>query len=269
MSTFINLGLVSLNKRFNEVEIVLAEAQNHFEKNELLYNALCRSAQVLLLAHFEGYLKDLVKNALEDINQYSSFKSSNYHLKKRLCEYFISPSKEEKYSKDNHIKVTELIKVFDDLETKFKREYFTSENKNPKATVLDKIAEQFGVKNFFKQIKKSKLDLIFSNTNAGNIEMCGTIKSYILDTTKEYPFTTSLDFLDIDDSKKDSDNLWDAFLSDILKRRHDIAHGSEIDNSVGHSIIESDKVKVEILIYAFTAFICIMANPIEVEELTA
>lgn len=257
------MGLVSLDRRLSEVHLILEEAKIHFEVNDLLYKALCRSSQVLLSAHFEGYLKDLVKNALEDINQYSTFKDSNIFLKKRLCEYFISPGKDEKYSKENHQKTLELIEVLDNLETKFKKEYFFySENKNPKASVLDKIAEQFGVKDFFKQLKKSNLDLIFSNTNTENVAVCLSMKNYLLETTENYPFTTTLDFLEIDALKVDSDNLWEAFLSNLLKRRHDIAHGTETDNSAGHTTIEEDKVKVEILMYAFTAFICSMTNPV-------
>ncbi len=256
------MGLVSLDKRLGEVNLILEEAESNFEVNDLLYKALCRSAQVLLSAHFEGYLKDLVKNSLEDINQYSSFKDSNFFLKKRLCDYFISAGKVEKSSKENHQRTLELIEVFDSLQTKFKREYFFySDNKNPKASVLDKVAEQFGVKDFFKQLKKSNLDLIFSNTNAENINVCLSMKNYLLATTENYPFTTTLDFLEIDELKIDSDNLWDAFLSNLLKRRHDIAHGTEIDNSAGHRTISEDKVKVEILMYAFTAFICTKTNP--------
>jgi len=263
MSTFINMGLVSLDRRLSEVHLVLEEAKSNFEVNDLLYKALCRSAQVLLTAHFEGYLKDLVKNSLEDINQYSTFKNSNVFLKKRLCEHFISTGKEEKHTKENHQKTMELIEVFDNLETKFKREYFFyTENKNPKASVLDKIAEQFGVTDFFKQLRKSNLDLIFSNTNTENIAVCSVMKNYLLGTTGNYPFTTTLEFIEIDDLKIDSDNLWVAFLSNLLKRRHDIAHGTEIDNSAGHVTIEEDKVKVEILMYAFTAFICTKTNPV-------
>ncbi len=264
MSTFVNSGILSLNKRFKEVDLILDEAKLNFEKNDPLYNALCRSAQVLLSAHFEGYLKDLIKNSLEDVNQFSSFKSSNKFLKQRLCEYFISPNKDEKNSKSIYQKTKELIDVFDKLDTKFKREYFIgSENQNPKASVLDKIAEQFGVKDFFKELKKSNLDLIFSNTFPENIIRCNEIRDYLIENTSSYPFNVTLDYLEIDNRKIESDNLWDAFLSEMLKRRHDIAHGTEIENSVGHSIIEADKVKVEVLIYAFTTYICLKCNPTE------
>jgi hypothetical protein len=264
MGTFVNSGILSLNRRFKEVDLILDEAKLNFERNEQLYNALCRSAQVLLSAHFEGYLKDLIRNSLEDINQFSSFKSSSKFLKQRLCEYFISPAKDERHSKNNHQKTKELIEVFDNLDTKFKREYFIgNENQNPKATVLDKIAEQFGVKDFFKELKKSNLDLIFSNTYPENVIRCNQIREYLIENTNTYPFNVSLDYLEINNAKVDSDNLWDAFLSEMLKRRHDIAHGTEIENSVGHSIIETDKVKVEVLIYAFTTYICLKCNPEE------
>jgi len=267
MGTFVNSGILSLNSRFSEVDLILEEAKINFEKNEKLYNALCRSAQVLLSAHFEGYLKELVRNSLEDINQFSSFKQSNKYLKQCLCEYFLSPNREEKNSKSIHFKVKELTEVFDNLEIKFKKEYLvSSENKNPKATVLDKIAEQYGVKDFFKKLKSSSLDLIFSNTYPENVERCNQIREYIIEHTQNYPFTISLDYLEIDKDKIETDNLWEAFLSEMLKRRHNIAHGTEIDNVVGHSIIESDKVKVEILIYAFTSFICIKCNPELIEE---
>ena len=131
---------------------------------------------------------------------------------------------------------------------------------------MDKIAAQFGIKNFFKQLKRSKLDLIFSNTNVDNIEVCQNIKNYLLSSTENYPYSTELTFFEIDEQKAVSDNFWDDFLSEFLKRRHDIAHGKEIDNSVGHSVIEADKIKIEILCYAFTAFICNKVNPVVLPE---
>lgn len=263
MGTFVSLGLLSLDNRFKEVDLILDEANNNFERNDALYKALCRSAQVLLSAHFEGYLKELLKNSLEDINNYSSFKSSNNFLKRRLCNYFLIIPKDEKNSKLHNQKVTDMISLLDNLDTKFKKEYFFgSENNNPKATILDKIAEQFGVDNFFKKLKKSNLDLIFSNTLPENIRKRDELKSYLLSKTSSYPFSVNLDIFQIDEAKSSTDDFWDAFLSGVLKRRHDIAHGTEVENSVGHRTIESDKVKIEILIYAFTVFICLQCNPV-------
>jgi hypothetical protein len=267
MTTFLNSGLQSLSRRLAEIDLILDDAKGNFEKNEDLYHALCRSAQVLISAHLEGYIKELVRNSLEDINQFSHFKYANKSLKKTLCDYFITSNSDEKYSKALHNKTQELTEVFNNLAVKFKKEYFQFlDHKNPKATVLDKIAEQFGVKDIFKTIKNSNLDLVFSNTQPENLILCEKIRNYLLEKTLTFPYEVRLDYLEINNEKMSADNLWDAFLSDLLKRRHDIAHGTEIDNSVGHSVIESDKVKVEILMYAFTSIICIQCNPLTLEE---
>ena len=263
MSTFINSGLVSLNNRFNEVDLILKEAENQFDKNESLYNALCRSAQVLLSAHFEGYLKDLVKNALDDINNFSSFGVSSNSLQRRLCEHFVINYGEDKNSRISNEKIKKLQEILAGLDVKFKKEYFShDENANPKATILDKYAEMFGVKNFFGQLKKSRLDLVFSNTKADNDLVCLEVEEYLLMTTSSFPYAAEISFLGIDDTKPSSLTLWDDFLSGVLKRRHDIAHGRELENAVHYSVIEGDIIKIKLLVYAFTIFVCVVTNPV-------
>ena len=242
--------------------MILKEAETHFDKNEQLYSALCRSAQVLLSAHFEGYLKDLIKNALDDINRFSSFGVSSNGLQRRLCEHFVISPGEDKTSKINNEKIKKLQEALTGLDIKFKKEYFSyDENSNPKATILDKYAEMFGVKNFFNQLKKSRLDLVFSNTKADNSVICREVEEYLLLSTANFPYTAEISFLSIDDTKSTSVTLWDDFLSGVLKRRHDIAHGRELENSVHHSVIEGDVLKIKLLVYAFTLFVCVIANP--------
>ncbi|HLP50822.1 MAG TPA: HEPN domain-containing protein, partial [Chitinophagales bacterium] len=242
--------------------LLLEEAEKIAETNESLYNTLCRAAQVLLCAHLEGYVKDLVKNSLEDINHYSDFKSANKFLKRKTCEYFVLLDPEQRTGEKPHAKVTELNTLFENSGMKFKKEYFGSdENANPKASVLEKIAKQYGIKDFFTELKKSRLDLVFSNTNSENQILRDSIQSYVLSGTSHYPYTIELEFLEINPGKISSDNLWDAFLSNVLKRRHDIVHGNEMENSTGHTTIETDIVKVQILIYAFTVFICSKCKP--------
>lgn len=263
MSTFINLGLASLNNRLSEIDLILEEAERYMDSNEVLYNTLCRSAQVLLCAHFEGYLKDLVKNSIDDINRFSSFRVSNKKLKKHYCEHFLLIRKEDKNSKSLNNRVEEMILVFDELDTKFNVDYFSySDNQNPKATVLDKIAEQFGIKSFFNKLKKSNLSVIFSNTLPKNRELSDVLKSKLLTSTEDYPYNLNLEYLEIDEASSSSDDLWNAFLDDMLKRRHAIAHGREIENSSNLMQIKGDRIKIEVLLYAFTTFICVNSNPV-------
>lgn len=143
MGTFVNAGLVSLNARFKEVELILQEANLHFDTNEDLYSALCRSAQVLLSAHFEGYIKELIKNALDDINLFSNFGASNDNIKRRFCEHFVINTviNEDKNSKINQDRIKKLMLELEGSKVKFKKEHFSyDDNVNPKASIRVVIA---------------------------------------------------------------------------------------------------------------------------------
>lgn len=262
METFVNLGLRSLEKRFGEIDIILNEAQKHYDKSEDIYNALCRSAQVLLLAHFEGYLKDLVKDALDDINYFSNFKNSRIALKRTFCLNFIKPGENGKLNENS---ITKLIETFEVLDTKFSTApFFYKDNQNPKISVLDRIAEKFGVKHFYDKISNSKLEQVFSNTDADNLKLRDEIKGHIYDNTVNYPYTLDEKFFEFKETteKISEESLWYAFLNDVLKRRHDIAHGKEVNNSVHYTDIVKDKIKIEMLIYVFVYCICQNAIPV-------
>ena len=251
MATFFFNGLSSLDKRLSEIDLIVEEAKRHFNRNDQLYNVLCRSAHVLLLAHFEGYTKQIVRDCLDDVNLYS-FKVSKKPLKKKVCENFVG----------NHdLKIKELMEVFESLGAKFKHEYFVfPEGKNPKASVLDKIVGNFGIENFFKKVKQSKLDLVFSNSVEDNLLLRNDFLERLKGWTENYPYSVDFSYLEIDEQKATDDNLWDSFLNDILMKRHAIAHGGH-EYSISHSELEMSKIKVEILIYVTAMFICNQCNP--------
>jgi hypothetical protein len=255
MGTFFSNGVSFLERRLSEIDLIVNESKRHCNSNVELYNVLCRSAHILLLAHFEGYTKQLVKDCLDDINSCSSFRKSKRPLKKKVCENFAG---------NNDLKIRELMDVFELLETKFRHEYFLfTDYKNPKASVLDKIVANFGIENFFKKVKQSKLDLVFSNTDDDNILLRDEFRDKLKTWTSEFPYQIDFEYLEIDQNKDTQDNLWEDFLNDILMKRHAIAHGSSMDNSISHSEIETNKVKVEILIYVMAMFICHQCNPVE------
>lgn len=65
--TFINFLLNELDSRWNEISILLKTAKDYEKTNQVLHDAICRSVSVLMVAHFEGFYKDLIKNIIEDI----------------------------------------------------------------------------------------------------------------------------------------------------------------------------------------------------------
>jgi hypothetical protein len=260
MVTFVNEGLNALNVRLAELDLLLSEASSHTDSNEKLYKALCRSTQVLLIAHFEGYIKDFVKDVLEDINYFSSFKDSGTKLKFTFCENFVTPKPDGKI---NEKKVLELIEVFDSLGQKFNKKYFLFDNnKNPKESIIETITKRFGEDGFFKKMNNSVLQNVFSNTDQENKNLRNSIKSELETAVLNYPYNIPTNFLKVDLSKPITERLWEAYLSEALKRRHEIAHGSP-DNTISHTTIDNEKIKLEILMYAFTGFICQKCNPNE------
>src|SRR5690348_11192613 len=116
-----------LEKRFQEIESLLGEAAKNISSP--LYRVFCRSAHILLVSHFEGFIKDIVKDVLEDINANSSFRESPTIVKRTFCEYYQKKNDNGEY--DERIKAR-LIEVFDEMPVKFKVNPFLPDvNRNP------------------------------------------------------------------------------------------------------------------------------------------
>jgi len=66
MQTFINSRFEQIEKRFGEIQLILDLASSS-RGNIDLYQALCRSAHVLLVGHFEGLYKEICRDVIVDI----------------------------------------------------------------------------------------------------------------------------------------------------------------------------------------------------------
>ncbi|HIB8182133.1 TPA: MAE_28990/MAE_18760 family HEPN-like nuclease [Elizabethkingia anophelis] len=256
MSSFVNEGLELLVERISEINLLLNEAEAR-QENTHLYAALCRSIQVLSISHFEGYIKDLVKNILDDINQGSSFKQSSNDLKFSYCRKFVVPLID---GKDNITKIKDLILVFDELDTKFDSAAFHKPNKNPKESILNQIAISFGEKRIFKKLNNSDIANAFSNTDYENLILVGELKMKLQDAIKDYPYIEDDTILNIH-STEVQDTFWETFIQEILSERHKIAHGN-MNNSTDHNSIRSNILKMEILLISITYLLALKGNPI-------
>lgn len=256
MSSFVKEGLELLAERISEINLLLNEAEAK-QEDARLYAALCRSIQVLSISHFEGYIKDLVKNILDDLNQSSSFKLSSNDLKFSYCRKFIVPLND---GKDNVSKIKDLILVFDELDTKFDSAAFHKPNKNPKESILNQIATSFGEKKIFKKLNNSDISNAFSNTDAENILLISELKLKLQNAIDDYPYIEDDTLLNIN-STEVQDTFWETFIQEILSERHKIAHGS-MNNSTDHSSIRSNILKMEILLISITYLLSIKGNPI-------
>lgn len=253
--SFVFLRLELVERRFKEIDILLGEANKNSDLQNI-YTTLCRSAHVLLVAHFEGLIKDITKDILDDLNSNLEFKNAPQVLKRTFCEHFLK--RDEKGNYDENIK-NKLVDAFDELPTKFKVEPFLFDrNKNPSPQMLQSILTKFGIKNFLWCLDNSDLDKVFENNKSDIDDLINRIKFHLNIGLRTFPYTTAEEILNLDPSKKNlpqKKSLWDTFLEDLLKNRHSIVHGQTLDNPTDHEEIEMAKKKVEILLYAFIIFI--------------
>lgn len=273
METFVKVGLEILESRFQEIDTIIAQAsdyevdestdisqQGEFEN---IYKVLCRSAQVLLIAHLEGAIKDTAKNILDDINYFSRFTNSPYSIKKTFCEHFLVKNEKGKYSIE---KTKLLIDTFDSLPVKYIADPFiqfynsgsSKNNRNPSPNLITKVTEKFGVMDFFIIIKDSDLDVVFTGSKSEILTVRDRLKEHLYTGVSSYPYDLDLSLFNISSKTSNEKNtLWHLFLESILKSRHDIAHGNTLESPFYHKDIEESKLKVEILLYAFISVLCV------------
>lgn len=264
MSTFAFDLFNSLDERWNEINILIDKANTEIDNLEL-YNAICRSTVVLIVAHFEGFIKDTAKSILDDINKFSNFYNTPYPLKKTFCNHFMDIS-----DTNNDKRVNKLIKTFDRLETKFEVEPFLFENsKNPSPNMIDKMCKKFGVIDFFYLIQGSVMDNVFQNEKSENELLIECIRKHLVDGVEEFPYKLHPEEFDIDILKKKGstkDTLWKVFLDELLRKRHSIAHGTDLTNGVSTNDIVDFKFKIQVLQYAFATVVCSFSVNLQRED---
>jgi hypothetical protein len=259
--TFINSRFEQIEKRFNEIEILLRLAQSNQDNTEI-YQALCRSAHVLLVGHFEGLYKEICRDVIDDINANTYF----YQVKKIIfnthCDYFIQNREIDKSAQNVRVRLREAFKEHPS-NIRFEPFLFV-DNKNPTPDIVKTILERFGINNFFWSIDGSDLDVVFEDQKSTIDRIRKKLKQYALKGTQNYPYTidTSIYNPIYRENVKKTKTLWEDFLNNLLKERHSIIHGNTIENPNDNESLFLAKNKIEILVYTIIINICSAANPI-------
>jgi hypothetical protein len=266
MSSYVYLRLESLQRRFDEIDLLLTHALENID-NEELYSTLCRSAQILLVAHFEGAIKDLTKDVIDDFNRSEyTFKDSSEAIKVTFCQSFMKPNENDYY--DSKIK-TQLLNTFNDLPVKYEVDPFLfnkykNNNKNPNSYIVENILARFGVNNFLSRIENSDLKVVFQESKSDMVIVRDRLKEHLEVTVESYPYKVNFELFNISSAKtKKSNTFWHAFLDTIVNNRHEIAHGNTLESLDLHVDLDKSKLKVEILICAFILVLCDCILPVE------
>lgn len=264
VNTFVSIRLENIEARFSEIDTLLELAK--FFKNDLnKYSALCRSAHVLLVSHVEGIYKDIVKDIIDDLNNYTQFESIPLNIFRTFSLDFTN-SKDNDNDNFNESLKNKLWLVCKGYKTQLTHHPFLRvDNKNPTAKVLEEILKKFGEKSFFLSLSKSRLEIVFENNTKASAKELERIKKYIKKGTNNYPYTVDKSYYQSSVAKtnqKKIKGLFEEFLDEFLKDRHSIVHGHVLNNPTDDSEIFESKVKIEILIYAFIICLCSNSTPI-------
>lgn len=258
-NTFVSVRLENIEKRFSEVDTLLLLAKSN--KHEVhIYSALCRSAHVLLVSHVEGIYKDIVKDILDDLNHNTNFLNLPSSIFRTFSLHFIHT--EENKANNEKIK-DKLWEAFKEYKTNLKHEPFLRvDNKNPTPKILEEILTKFGEKNFFESLSQSKLEIVFENSRKTSLKELERIKKYTKAGTMNFPYTVDKSYYATSNKNKQKRGLFEEFLDDFLRDRHSIVHGHRLDSPKNSVEIESSKLKIEMLIYAFILCLCSNCTPI-------
>ncbi|WNZ45185.1 MAE_28990/MAE_18760 family HEPN-like nuclease [Leptolyngbya boryana CZ1] len=267
MSTFVYDLVNSIDDRLQEVRTLIEKAAAERNNNSDLYDPLCRATVLLIVAHLEGFVKEIAKAIISDINQFSSFRESPVALKRTFCKTFMISNQEN--GREVEQKVQQLINMLNNLETKFIVDPFLVEspygnNKNPSPGVINKICANFGVKNIFSWFNDSSLDIVFSGVASEIDLLLEKLKSHVLNNTQSYPYNLDISFFEIKEpaAKNGSTrSFWETFLDQLLKSRNDIAHGSLLTNSLSVEELADFLNKVIVLKYGLVLVLCHLSIP--------
>ncbi|PZO58698.1 MAG: hypothetical protein DCF15_04495 [Phormidesmis priestleyi] len=266
MSTFVNYLVNSIEDQWKEVDVLIERSAEERDTNPTLYSALCRASIVLMVAHLEGFTKEVARAILDDANQFSSFRKAPYPIQATFCKTFTGANKEDSR------RTKELIDLLCGLETKLSLEPFLIErargnSKNPSPRVIDKICANFGVSYFFSRIENSQLDIIFSGVRSDTEALLEKLTNHTSVGTEVYPYSMNVSEFGIDASDhgggRRTNTFWMTFLDQLLESRNGIAHGSSTTNSLSVGELIEFRNKVAVLQHALVLVLCHEALPKE------
>lgn len=254
MATFVNDYLVELNERWKEVDILIEQAEQCKDTNEQLYNALCRSISILVVSHMEGFIKDMAKTVINDVNYNLDFSNVPMSMKRTFFSKYLGFD-------CNQNKLDNMIDDFSEYkEVKIKPEPFLSfDNKNPKPSIIKDVLFKFGVSDVFKNLHESFFDNSFESRAKANLNL-RRLKKVMDIVSSDFPYRASMSRFNMKKSKYNNRTLWQEFLDELNQIRHKIVHGNTFDNFDSIQDIKLRRDKVNVLQLLVMYVICAKIN---------
>lgn len=269
--TFLFNRLDSLERRFREVDTLLDLAHLNIQREEL-YTTYCRAAHILLVAPFEGAIKDVCKDIIDDLNYNCTYDKVPSKVFATFAEHFLIKERSEYSEKQIHaLRIKLQITLSSSPANLIVSPFLFPINKNLAPGILDTILERFGIDRFFWSLKNSDLDVVFEDSKTETETLRDKLKQHLNQTVRHFPYTSNRNIYNPDpeiQKSKKVKTLWEEFIDEILKERHSIVHGSELLNLSDHEDLYTARVKIEILIYVVLINLCIAVKPMRLAAIS-
>lgn len=247
--------------RMTEMRTLVGKAHYYKEKDEGLYDALCRSASVLLVSHIEGFLNDLVSSICIDLNYFVNDFALMPESIKRYFVYKLSFF-EGVPSKDIDKRVRVLMEFFEENSVPVNFGLVAAgeqSGRNPSVKSIDKYFEPIGINKIVSSLHTDFYQRAFEGSTSATYRLlreCKANRSRVF----SWPYSGFPEGeFKMPPRKGDpyaGSSLWVTFIEEILKRRHKIAHGSTMENNESSVSLERDIAKAEAMMTGLMLFAC-------------
>lgn len=258
MTTYLFALSESFSSRLDEISAIVRRAESAFEKDQELYDILCRAGSVLIVSGLEAFLKDINEAIQSDINaNIETFSKMPDGMKREFAHkiaYLEGAS-----DADIQKKSKQITSFFSSNSVKIDLgafPYKENVNRNPSANVVDLAFNKYGIKSILYCLHKSKFEAIFDGDPSSNMLLRRHIKR-MRATLYQFPYKAlpaAFTLIDWKGKKGDPapNSLWHEFLGHILRRRHGVVHADTRNNPTAWESLRVDVEKLEILFAGIT-----------------
>lgn len=255
MSTALFELALSVPKRVNELNRLIAAAKECELADEPLYNSICRSVSVLLASHLEGFLKELISSLIADMNSFrNGFSDIPVAMQRSFCEKIAGYEGVERKEIEERIK--QLIAFFSKNSVPIDMRAFTykeSPNKNATSAFIDAAMAKFGVPDIVTAVAGGRYDVIFDNDQHSTHILSRDLRR-LRARLFHYPYRPMpakyrFRFREAGGPKSKTQSLWHTYIEEVLIRRHSVAHGDTLENETTWTALTTDAQKLEVLMH--------------------
>ncbi|WP_210561497.1 HEPN domain-containing protein [Psychrosphaera aestuarii] len=235
-----------LETQWTEVDVLISSASECENSNPDLFNAVCRSTSVLIVAHMEGFIKDLTKNLIRDLNSSLDFKDLPRAIQNTCCQGYLgfNATAIPRYQES----LEDMIQHLSECSGyKVPHEPFIfDKNRNPKPDSIQEVFKRLGSKDVFKSLHNSLFDEAFESDN--RLQRLLVIAKYFVErSVHTFPYKASMQQCNLKYEKYSGRTLWQEFLDEINKIRHAIAHGNTFSNDENIDALRRRRNKAKLL----------------------